>query len=61
MMQRATNRVAGDDAVGERCVIVRAVRADGEEVGPSANEYYRLSVDFTTEQAAIRNLIDPNS
>jgi hypothetical protein len=44
VMPRATDRVAHDDPVRERCAIVRACRADSEEHFAPANEQDRLSV-----------------
>ena len=53
VMQGTANRVADDQAVGQRALVVRAVRADGEESIARARQQHVVVADATREQAAV--------
>jgi hypothetical protein len=58
VMQGTSNRVVNDKAFGERAVIVRAVRADGEESIADARQQNVLLADPSEQRAAARQRTD---
>ena len=57
-MPRTVNGVAADDALGEWPVIVRALRADGEDLLPVPDEYDCFPFDFARQHAAVGDVLD---
>ena len=54
MMQRAANRVTNHQAVGQRAVVVRAVRTDSEKPVAAARQQDILVANATEQAAAVR-------
>ena len=52
-MPGAAHRVADDEPVGQRAVIVGAVGADREHLGAAAHEQHRLLADMAEQLAAV--------
>ena len=57
-MQRTSNRVANDEAFGERAVIVRAVRPDREQLITGTRQQHVIIADTSEQRAAARKRID---
>jgi hypothetical protein len=56
VVPRAAQRLAGQQAVGERRAVVGAVRAEREDLFAAARQEHRLAVGVTLEQRAVRQL-----
>ena len=55
VMPGTAHRAIRDDALGERPVIVRALRADGENLRALAHQQHRFVADVAEQRAAIGN------
>ena len=60
-MPRTAHRVADDEPVGERPVIVRAVRADGEELVAAPDDDDLVVTDVAGDDRAVGNLPKGNA
>ena len=55
-MPGTAHRVADDQALGERPVVVRAVRADREELVAAPRQDHLVVVDAATDDGTVRDV-----
>ena len=60
-MPRTAHRVVGQDPVAERPAIMRAGRADGEDLAAAAGEQHILFADMPHEHLAVGKLAGGNT
>ena len=60
-MERAPDRLADDEAVGEMATIVRAARTHREEATPGSHDRYFVVADFTFDRRVISEAADRNA
>ena len=58
MVQRAANRVAHEEAFGERTVVVRAMRTDREDSIAGARQKNLILADVPEDHAPVRNRVE---
>jgi hypothetical protein len=61
MVPRTAHRIADDQSLRERALVVRAMRADGKQVASSAHQDRFVGIDTPKHAAAIGNLLDRKS
>ena len=55
-MPRATDRILDSESLGQRTAIVRAHRADREDLRPASRHEHRLSIRVSAEHAAVGDI-----
>ena len=60
-MERAPDRLADDEAVGEMAAVVRAARADGEEATAGFDDRHFVVADFAFDRRVISEAAERNA